>query len=174
MVAPGDPRWEAHFRFASRVEEAAPVWLPPTILAFCIWCFWAGGNARALNAAGLLPRVVLVIGMLTCLPIQSYMYLDDLWRSSDPYAIEHPGSWREAPHSWWVRSWGLLCLSSALSTCGVIASDRNAVHPEFESWFAMAACLSIAAASGVLILIVLWIGIRQRMRFARIYGADVE
>ena len=167
-----DGPWNQHFRLSHRVEEAAGLAPWPAILAVVVWSFVMQRNARSLNAAGLIPWSALIIGALCCLPavVLFYINLQELWRSSDPYEIREPDSWRHVPASWWIRAWGLLALSVPIFI--FLGFQFGKAGREFDrvlDWLALAA--NFNAVLGLILLMVIMeiIGRRQQQRYIRLH-----
>jgi hypothetical protein len=166
----GGVAFRQHFRFTRHVEEAAEIAPWPAVVACFIWAFVAALNARSLNNVGMLAPGALALGFLCCLPgaIVFYIVLQELWRTSDPVATGTPNSWRSVPPSWWIRAWGLLCLSVPLLIWLSFKLDDVREGGVMSSQVAVVSNLAVALGCVMLIGIIFAIVRRQRRRYLRL------
>jgi hypothetical protein len=159
-----------HFRFVSRIEDAAGIALWPVFPSFVIWSFIAGRNARILNIDGMLPRSTLIVAFICC-PVSlvvGYLHLQQLWQASDPHEIEDSESWRKVNPSIWIRAWAGLCL--AVPVLAMVGSQFDqARRNQAVALASMLTSLSWVFACLLLIVVVHWIGRRQFERYIRLY-----
>ena len=111
-----ETRW-AHTFIRNSLLVARMALYATIAVAFIAWLHRCRINARAFGCRRLrYPRIWAIIGFF--IPIlnffRPYQVVSEVWRASDPRAVETPVAWITMPVSRYVPAWWLMLLTSAL------------------------------------------------------------
>ena len=147
----------------------------PTILVFLLWLHRAYDNLPRLQAVGLsdVPFLAAISFFAPILNLfRPYVIMQEIWRASDPEAINTPQSLRKNSPLivlWWgLFLPGMLLLS--LRNLVVLEGIQNPDDQEIACWLAIVGCSCMIGAGICLIFVLRAVMPRQRERFARLYG----
>jgi hypothetical protein len=147
-----------------------------TLLLFLVWLYRAASNARQLRALETYYSPVLAFGSFF-IPLANLflpcMIIQEIWKASNPIAIETPVAWKERPRSLLVRLWwfsyligGIFSFVSARWYEMTPDGDLPAKWKWLMFWWVSMLIMIVAAL--LLIVLIREITQRQKERYANL------